>query len=276
MVEERQKTGWNRFWRIGILLLLAYSFYTLFPFGLLADTAEKGDGVKQAQMASDPAQKTANAVVVELFTSQGCSSCPPAEAYMRELAVRPDVIALEFHVDYWDDLAYGLSGKWKDPFSNPQATLRQADYNSIIRKTQNIYTPQMVVDGWLQAVGSRRNEIAGMIEKSRADRASPVEIRPQVDRSGNLSVSVSGAAADTELMYVRLLKRRVTQVQAGENKGETLASYNIATRWFSLGFLEESPAVFSKKVDPLGADETCVVLLQARQTKRILGAAFCR
>src|ERR1700736_1842766 len=96
-----------------------------------------------------PAAAGERPIVVELFTSQGCSSCPPADALLAELAQRPDVIALGFHIDYWDDLG------WKDPLSSPAATARQRDYARQFGRRQ-VYTPQLVVDGAEEAVGSDR------------------------------------------------------------------------------------------------------------------------
>ncbi|MFN0023541.1 MAG: DUF1223 domain-containing protein, partial [Parvularculaceae bacterium] len=109
-------------------------FYLLFTGAAIATPAA----------VATPADKP---VVVELFTSQGCSSCPPAEALMRELAKRPGLVALEWHVDYWDDLHAGSSGKWKDPFSSADHTARQRAYNRALRGTGGAYTPQMVIDG---------------------------------------------------------------------------------------------------------------------------------
>ena len=91
-------------------------------------------------------------VVVELFTSQGCSSCPPADAYLGELAQRDDVLALSFHVDYWNYIG------WRDPFSKRQWSARQRAYGDTLKR-RYVYTPQIVVDGAAEAVGSKRSQV---------------------------------------------------------------------------------------------------------------------
>ena len=101
-------------------------------------------------VAIAPAQAGERPIVVELFTSEGCSSCPPADALLAELASRPDVLALSFHVDYWDRLG------WKDPYSSREATARQHRYATLL-DLASIYTPQIVIDGKWQAVGSDRS-----------------------------------------------------------------------------------------------------------------------
>src|SRR5271167_4233347 len=99
-------------------------------------------------------------IVVELFTSEGCSSCPPADAVLAELAGRPDVLALSFHVDYWDRLG------WKDPYSSREATARQNHYATLL-DLATVYTPQIVVDGKWQAVGSDRTDVEHALDHAR-------------------------------------------------------------------------------------------------------------
>ena len=105
-----------------------------------------------------PAAAETRLPVVELFTSQGCSSCPPADALLGELARRGDVIALGFHIDYWDKLG------WKDPLSTPQSTERQRRYARLFGTP--IYTPQLVVDGAREMVGSQRETVLAALRET--------------------------------------------------------------------------------------------------------------
>jgi len=98
-------------------------------------------------------------VVVELFTSQGCSSCPPADAFLNDLSRRDDVIALSLHVDYWDYIG------WEDPFATPESTNRQRRYAPVLVE-RSVYTPQMVIDGAAHEVGSKRKAVTRLINSA--------------------------------------------------------------------------------------------------------------
>src|SRR4051812_17852201 len=121
-------------------------------------------------VAAGPAIAGERPVVVELFTSQGCSSCPPADALLGELTRRADVLPLAFHVDYWNRLG------WKDPYSSAESTARQRTYARQLG-LRTIYTPQMVVDGGIDVVGSERADVLKAIDAARASqRTVPIEV----------------------------------------------------------------------------------------------------
>ena len=107
--------------------------------------------------------------VVELFTSQGCSSCPPADQLLAELAQRGDLIALGFHIDYWDGLG------WKDPLSTSEGTARQRSYARLLSSGQ-IYTPQMIIEGTHEIVGSRREEVLAALHETRPQAIAPSDV----------------------------------------------------------------------------------------------------
>lgn len=203
-------------------------------------------------------------VVAELFTSQSCSSCPPAEALFKELSGRPGVLTLEWHVDYWDDL-YAGSGPWKDPYSNNAYTLRQRDYNQRIRGQGDVYTPQAVIGGAAETVGSDRRAIDRLLGASRRENAVAIDFAP--DASG-VNVNVRGAPQNAEVLLVRFRDGAVTKVRGGENEGRTLASAHLvvgAERHAAGAFRMTKPA----------AGDSCAVLVQNGHAGPILAAARC-
>ena len=139
--------------------------------------------VAAAWMALAGVAAAGEAVVVELFTSQGCSSCPPADRILGELAERDDVIALALHVDYWDYLG------WKDEFASPQYTKRQRAYARAAGE-RTIYTPQMVIGGQDHVIGSRPMKVSQAIQKHIA-KAQPVRV--QLKRNGDTLTIVARA-----------------------------------------------------------------------------------
>jgi hypothetical protein len=167
-------------------------------------------------------------VVAELFTSQGCHSCPPADAYLGQLAeratTRRDVIALAYHIDYWDYIG------WPDPFADPAYTARQRGYRPRLGN-RTIYTPQMVIDGEVDAVGSRWWEVDKLI----ADRLSATQAtRPSVPvhlalSAGTLEIDIPDAHVDRtcEVVMAAYDAHHVTEVKRGENGGKRLEDFNV-------------------------------------------------
>ena len=205
-------------------------------------------------------------VVVELFTSQSCSSCPPAEAVLRDLASREGVVALEWHVDYWNDLSIGASGRWRDPFSRAAFTDRQRQYNLALRGKRSVYTPQMIINGATQTVGSRRKSVESLVANAEA---SPAGISSQrLDDQLTFTVDASKA----EVYLVTFKNAAVTQVGGGENHGLELAERHIVTDHRKLG--DATPgARFSAPAPEPGFG--CALLVQSQNTGPIIGAAYC-
>lgn len=166
-------------------------------------------------------------VVVELFTSQGCSSCPPADALLRDLAGREDVIALGHHVDYWDYIG------WEDPFARPEATERQRLYSREL-SLSFIYTPQMVIDGRHDVVGSRRGEVMSMIENAAAA-AKPAKVR--IDEERGLIVVEAGEPPRIPCVVwlAYFDDAHQTEVARGENSGRTLVDANVVRSFEKIG-----------------------------------------
>lgn len=201
-------------------------------------------------------------VVVELFTSQGCSSCPPADALLGELAKRDDVLPLAFHIDYWDRLG------WKDPFSLPAATARQRAYAKSLGKS-NVYTPQMMVNGTRDVIGSDRAKVTQAI----AD-APKATVPLGLSLAGkSLSLAVGAGAGAGRLWLVAYDSKHETQVRAGENAGRKLVNVNIVRAVEPLGDWTGEVLTLQPGLPVTGGN--VAVLLQA-PNGRILGAASIR
>jgi hypothetical protein len=166
-------------------------------------------------------------VVVELFTSQGCSSCPPANAYLNELSKgRRDVLALAFHVTYWDRLG------WKDPFSMEAATDRQGVYGR--RFGDGSYTPEIVVDGAASAVGSDRAEVGSAIETAKRNGRTAAAVN--VTKNGEqVSIEVGAGSGSARVLLIGFDHEHITAIHRGENSGRTLTEANVVRSMRSVG-----------------------------------------
>jgi hypothetical protein len=213
--------------------------------------------------ASAHAADASHPAVVELFQSQGCSSCPPANANVNALSRRADVLALSFAVTYWDRLG------WKDTFAKAQFTERQWQYARAMRQ-QDVYTPQVVVNGRVAGVGADPGEIEGLI--SRADRGTT---GPTVTISGGSAEigAAPGHGQAADVLLIRYDPRTLeVSVRRGENTGKTLPHRNIVREMVRLGGWNGRSENFSLPANDSGLRSA--ILVQATGAGPILAAAI--
>lgn len=218
-------------------------------------------GAARAEGAAPP-------VVVELFTSQGCSACPPADRLLSDLAERDDVLALSLHVDYWDYIG------WADSFARPEHTARQRAYARAAGEGM-IYTPQMVVGGTHRVMGARAMSVLTAIE---AHAAAPAPVSVRLERRGDrLSVEAAASADAPERMVVQILRyrpERTVRILRGENAGHTFTYSNTVTAWERVADWSGAEPL-ALTVEMPGADPAAVIV-QAAGHGRIVGAAATR
>ena len=217
-----------------------------------------------AARAEEPATPT----LVELFTSQGCSSCPPADAFAGELAERDDVIVLSMHVTYWDYIG------WTDPFGSEAATDRQKAYGRRLKRGM-IYTPQMVIDGTYEEIGSNRTAVKRAIAKASAAPGLAIELALDND---DLLVSIPGAHFEgaATVWLARYDAERVTEIPRGENSGRRLRNVNVVRDLREIGAWTGLPLELRLPASLLtsgeGGRDGCVVIVQEDGFGRVLGA----
>jgi hypothetical protein len=227
------------------------------------------------QFIAGPAAAQSPHCVVELFTSQGCSSCPPADRLVHEMARDPSVVVISWPVDYWDYIG------WKDTLALPAFTGRQKAY-AAARGDGHVYTPQAVVDGLVHTVGSDRDEIETAIRARRGHNGAltvPVDVNL---KGGTVHIEVGTAPADAakeaSLWLVRIARERTVAIGRGENSGNTVTYTNVARstakigEWSGRATSFDVPAATFRSADSDGY----VLLLQAGSVARpgvILGAA---
>lgn len=207
-------------------------------------------------------------VVVELYTSQGCSSCPPADEFLGKLAKRDDVIALSLHVDYWDYIG------WKDIFASPQFTKRQHAYARAAGKRM-VYTPQMVVAGQDHVVGTEPGKVGRLIQ---AHKKSPDLVRLTVIRTGDqveiTAEPLAKGLGKLAVQMVRFVDGESVQIKRGENAGRKLSYHNVVTQWSVLKVWDGSnPLTISANMP---GNDQCVIIVQAQGHGSILAAAKVR
>jgi hypothetical protein len=211
-------------------------------------------------------------MVVELFTSEGCSSCPPADEFVEELAQRQFVLPLSFHVDYWDYIG------WKDRFADPIFTARQRAY-AAAQGTSMVYTPQMIVAGAIDVVGSDRKAVEKAL-KTAYSRNTMYRIQVARDPQGRVIVEFPDAqiGVPATVWLVTYQKSGESKVAAGENSGRKLMTYNVVRSLQKVGMWYGPAAEIELKLDPqakANSPDACAIIAnQAEHGPIIAAAAF--
>lgn len=226
------------------LLPLGLILMVLLPGGLL---------MRSAPAAGDEA--TGVTSVVELFTSQGCSSCPPADRLLESMARAPDFLGLSFPVDYWDYLG------WRDTLASPTNTDRQRAY-AAARGSDQVYTPQAIIDGLADAIGSDQADIEQQMRNTRGhDGAMTVSIR-MTEEQGMVQIAVGAGPQTAAGVYLlRVLKSKAVAIGRGENIGSTVTYTNVVRTMKKIGDWNGAAQSF-EVADSKGEDEGTVVLVQ--------------
>lgn len=221
-------------------------------------------------------------VLLELFTSEGCSSCPPADALLEQLDKQPvpdaDLIVMSEHVDYWNYLG------WSDPYSSPAFSARQQNYAK--RLGTSVYTPQLVLDGRFQATGSDRNEVTAAIARAVREPKLPLSVRAvRTGNGGAVHVDANTAGQTADLYIAIAADRMSTHVLRGENGGKTLTHVAVTHaiirvgKWAGAksGLEGRDVPLTAKQLPAAKAGETRVIaILEDPRTGTILGAAQTR
>jgi hypothetical protein len=261
--------------RLRVKFVAALVFVALMPeaFGQTSQShSTQSDNTSPSSAAAAPIQ-----TVLELFTSQGCSSCPAADAMLTSFAQRPGIIALSLSVDYWDHLG------WKDTLASPKNTARQKAYAKALG-TGNIYTPQMVINGVAEVVGNNKTEIekaiAGTSLNSGLNSGKAAPTLTATSEGDRLTIEVVPAASEQAhkacTVWLAVLAPRIeVDVKRGENRGRLLSYHNVVRELTAVGMWSGKPVKIELPLEALmGAGQRGAVLLQAGEGGRIIAATW--
>jgi hypothetical protein len=221
-------------------------------------------------LAAKAAEAERAPVVLELFTSQGCSSCPAADAFLGELAAREDVLALSMHVDYWNYIG------WVDPFASEAITRRQKAYMHKLG-ARYVYTPQLVVDGREHLVGSDRSAVESAIDEAKKAPGPHLRVGLSYAKDGRITVRIpaSDRAETATVLVVAFDRVHETAVTEGENIGRTILNYHVVRALTPVGRYDGTATeiVFDEaSALPDFEADACAVLLQSERSGAIIGA----
>jgi hypothetical protein len=216
-------------------------------------------------------------VVVEMFLSQACNQSPPAADLIHHLAIRKDVVALTWHVDYWDAFPAPGVGAWKDPFAKPDFAARQISYNERIRGRPMKMTPQAVIDGVISVSGSQAEALEKRIVEAQfldeMSRPRPPRLELMAEKDGSLRTRISNVGAAYDAFVVSFQKTAVTRVAGGDNAGVTFTEANVVRDVTPLA--ENRTGVGEFIVPAPSKGFGCAVLVQESGSGRIVAARYC-
>jgi hypothetical protein len=225
-----------------------------------------GLGLAPESAAASDAQRP---TVVELFTSQGCSSCPPADELLGEIGKRPDVLALSLPVDYWDYIG------WKDTFASAANTERQRAYSHSLHH-RSIYTPEMIVDGLYDVVGSDRGQVDKTLATARARRVGHVPVDVEITpKTVTVLIGEGRAEQPATIWLVRYDPKHTVVIGSGENNGRHITYHNVVRTMSSIGTWNGAKVSIPMNRRLLGTmpGEQTAVIVQYGKTGPIVGAA---
>jgi len=207
--------------------------------------------------------------VVELYTSQGCSSCPPADALLGKISQRSNILALSFHVDYWDYIG------WKDPYAKASYTKRQRGYARAFKKSF-VYTPQVVVHGMTETTGSNAESVNAGIRKASMAASTDIRLKRLVDGGLDIKVSAADQPVDAAVWIAIFDPVHETKIRRGENRGRTIKNYNVVREFKKIGSWRGGKLALTVPASELKSHmgRGCAVFLQNENKGPILGAAM--
>ena len=252
--------------KLRYLILLPVPLFTLWFCTSSSGVKNKDDNNFKTQTYIPASNKVA---VLELFTSQGCSSCPAADRLLEKYSTKDNVVTLSFHVDYWDRLG------WKDPYSSKEFTKRQYAYASALNS--GVYTPQLVINGRSEMVGSDARKIDNTLKKVWSqEHASDISIQSVKFENGKaiINYTVAGNAAEASLNIAVIEKKTTTAIKDGENGGATLNGTNVVRNFQTLRDVKEGANSYTIDI-PGGVDKNnaSIVLYLQKSNNEITAAS---
>lgn len=226
---------------------------------------------KDIDSAKNPVSLSANksAAVLELFTSQGCSSCPLADRLLGTYTSKKNIIVLSFHVDYWDH-----SG-WKDPYNSKEYTRRQYEYASALHA--DVYTPQLIINGQSEMIGSDANKISSAINKALEEQPeATLNVKYVKDDNGQADVNFDASGKiNNSILHIALVENKTTtDIKAGENGGIVLTNYNVVRNFKTITKVENGNNVASINIPSPAVlkNMSVIIFLQKKDNNKITAA----